>query len=317
MAVERHSGSDSPADIRPARIDDRDRPAAPADQPIPGEHRVPEQRPAPGAAPVAEKGQVPAERRSRHELYADLRATDTRAEYRPLPGSHDAPRTTPDGSWEWKSLRLEAEQNYAANTEISARRKAEGRSMDGKYCQDGITPAMRAMECRLEHGHLVPDTEKFALKSEDRFKEKLARLILQEPDKPVNEHAREIHDGIRYTFLIEREHYGDGIRSAREELSSAGFELLVLKNTWDNEEYKGVNTRWLDPGSDLPFEVQFHTLESWAAKQQTHDAYEKISDLRTAPETRERLREYQKEVTRQIEVPAGWQDIDDYRREGW
>ncbi len=39
---------------------------------------------------------------------------------------------------------------------------------------------MRRIEAVLEHGQLVPDTEKFALKSPDRFKEKLASLIADE-----------------------------------------------------------------------------------------------------------------------------------------
>jgi hypothetical protein len=189
--------------------------------------------------------------------------------------------------------------------------------MDGNYGRDGITPAMRRVEDQLDHGQLAPDTEKFALKSDDRFKEKLAKLILQEPDKPVSEHAREIHDGIRYTFIFKKEHYSDGVSHAREQLSSAGFELLVLKNTWDYEEYKGINTRWLAPAANLPFEVQFHTPESWAAKQQTHDAYEKINDLRTPAETRERLRAYQTDISRQLEMPAECQEIKNYRKEGW
>ena len=41
---------------------------------------------------------------------------------------------------------------------------------------------MRRVEAELEHGTLVPDTEKFALKSPDRFKEKLAKMISVEPE---------------------------------------------------------------------------------------------------------------------------------------
>ena len=36
---------------------------------------------------------------------------------------------------------------------------------------------MRRIEAELKHGCLVPDTENFALKSPDRFKEKLAKMI--------------------------------------------------------------------------------------------------------------------------------------------
>ena len=117
------------------------------------------------------------ERRSRGELYADLRSRDNDPERQPPPGSPDASRRTDDGGWEWKGLRLSPEANRIADQQLSARRTAEGRADDGSYGDHGITPAMRRVEAGLEHGTLVPDTEKFALKSPDRFKEKLAKLI--------------------------------------------------------------------------------------------------------------------------------------------
>ena len=99
---------------------------------------------------------------------------------------HRAARTRPsrtdDGGWEWKGLRLSPEANRIADQQLSARRTAEGRADDGSYGDHGITPAMRRVEAGLEHGTLVPDTEKFALKSPDRFKEKLAKLIERYPD---------------------------------------------------------------------------------------------------------------------------------------
>ena len=123
------------------------------------------------------------ERRSRGELYADLRSRDNDPERQPPPGSPDASRRTDDGGWEWKGLRLSPEANRIADQQLSARRTAEGRADDGSYGDHGITPAMRRVEAGLEHGTLVPDTEKFALKSPDRFKEKLAKLIEIELDR--------------------------------------------------------------------------------------------------------------------------------------
>ncbi len=297
MTTDRHDNNGS-ADAGASMADGGERPARPILRPVTGDRPVPE------------------ERRSRSELYSDLRHTGAGGDQGPR-SAPDGPRMTDDGAWEWKGLRLEAEQNRAVDREILVRRNAEGRDVDGNYGQDGITPTIRGIEDRLDHGRLIPDMEKFALKSGARFKEKLAKLVLQEPDKTVSEHAREIHDGIRYTFLFEKEHYSDGVARAREQLTSMGFELLVLKNTWDNEEYRGINSRWLAPAAGLPFEVQFHTPESWTAKQQTHDAYEKINDLRTSAETRERLRAYQKDVSQQLDTPAGWQAIENYRKEGW
>jgi len=98
-------------------------------------------------------------------------------------------------------------------------------------------------------------------------------------------------------------------------LEGDGFELLVRTNTWDNEEYKGVNTRLRDSESDLIFEVQLHTYESLDAKERTHKAYERINDTRTPVEEVESLRAYQKHVSAQVPQPQDCQDIHNYRKE--
>jgi hypothetical protein len=176
---------------------------------------------------------------------------------------------------------------------------------------------MRRIEAQAERGNLVPETEKYALKDHDRFKAKLVEMVDSEPDKPAEELAKEIHDGIRYTFLFESGDYVVGVRELTRRLEEGDFELGVVKNTWGNEEYKGINTRWLDHESGVRFEVQFHTEESWTVKQATHDAYVKIHNTDTPVEERERLRDYQREISAQVLQPPGWEEILDFRREGW
>src|SRR6266536_502776 len=215
-----------------------------------------------------------------------------------------------------RTERLTAEQVRIAVRALGRCRLAEGRSVFGSYGESGLTPAMRRVEEQLDHGELVPETEKYALKSLDRFQEKLAKLIHDEPDKSAEEHAAEIHDGVRYTFLFAHETYTQDLRVGSERLQAEGFTLDVRKNLWGNDEYKGVNTRWVDPESNLLFEIQFHTEKSWDAKQQSHDAYEKINEVETPVAEKEQLRDYQREVSSQVPLPLGWQEIKDYRREG-
>jgi hypothetical protein len=215
-----------------------------------------------------------------------------------------------------RAERLTAEQVRIAVRALGRCRLAEGRSVFGSYGESGLTPAMRRVEEQLDHGELVPETEKYALKSLDRFQEKLAKLIHDEPDKSAEEHAAEIHDGVRYTFLFVHETYTQDLRVASERLQAEGFTPDVRKNLWGNDEYKGVNTRWVDPESNLLFEIQFHTEKSWNAKQQSHDAYEKINEVETPVDEKEQLRDYQREISSQVPLPRGWQEIKDYRREG-
>ena len=228
----------------------------------------------------------------------------------------DQARTNPDGSRDYRGRHLTPEQSKAAHQILTERDAVEGRDAEGNYGEHGLTPAMRRIEARLEHGHLVENTEKFALKDPDSLKEKLADLIARNPDKPYDELAHEIHDAIRYTLIFTAESYTDSMWDAHGKVEAAGYALEVRRNSWESQEYKGINSRWLDPASRQLFEIQFHTQESWEAKQKTHPAYERTKDPRTPVDELRSLREYQKRVSSAVEIPLGAADIPDYRRDG-
>lgn len=231
--------------------------------------------------------------------------------------AQDKSAIDPAGSWHRRGRDLPPAWSRVGDSAVARCREAEGREADGKYGDHGLTPAMRRIETELEHGRLVDKTEQYALKSSNRFKEKLADLIKAEPDKSAEEHASEIHDGVRYTFLFEAERYTAGVQDATNRLEEHGYELGVRKNTWSHEEYKGVNTRWQDFVSGIRFEIQFHTRGSWRAKQETHEAYERINNPTITTTERERLRNYQREVSSRVIPPPGCDEISDYRKEGW
>jgi len=228
----------------------------------------------------------------------------------------DAARVGPDGSWDWKGRHLTPEQNRIADQALVRCRDAEGRDADGNYADHGLTPAMRRIEAQLDHGHLVKDTEKFALKDPDRFKEKFAERIAFQPDENPTVIASRLHDGIRYTFQYDDDHYTEGVYQTEAAAKQEGFELILRKPRWDGQLYKGINRQWRDPDSGLLFEVQFHTHASWEAKQKTHAAYERLSDPGTPPTERETLEGYQREITASVPVPPGALEIPYYRKEG-
>jgi hypothetical protein len=249
----------------------------------------------------------------REQSYNELRARDSGSDSGAVRGSAaDAADHTADGGWAWKGLELDPPANRIADDALAARRAAEGRDGEGNYAETGITPAMRQVEAELEHGTLVPDTERFALKSPDRFKEKLAKLITRYPDQPVDGLASAIHDGIRYTLLFPGEHYAAGAAEATRLLSDRGYQLELRKPSWDDASYRGMNCRWSD--GTVQFEVQFHTPESWEAKQKTHDIYEKLCDSRTTPQECGRLEHQQREIVAAVPVPPGALEIEFYRR---
>jgi hypothetical protein len=304
MAIDR---PDQAPDLGPPAADGR-----PPPERIVPERVVPERAGPERAGPERhgpERDGPSPDQRSRTETYADLRAADP-------PPAADAAHTTADGGWSWKSLRLTRADNQVADQQLAARRQAEGRHPDGTYDDRGLTPALRRVEGQLDHGTLVPDTEKFALKSPNRFKEKLAKMMGAEPDRPASDLAGEIHDGIRYTYVLGFELYSSDVDKARQLLRAEGYESVAFKPSWAGDEYKGINSQWRDPASGQFFEVQFHTQDSWEAKQKTHAAYEKIESPETAAADRVKLREYQRDITAQVPVPPGALDFVPSKQKG-
>jgi hypothetical protein len=279
--------------------------------------RDPDYQPEPSRASEAEGPAEEASASADDRQHSDGKA----AADEPAPDSEDPrpsdsePRSDPDGSWKWKSCALTPHQAELADRSLEGCREVEGRDESGNYGQRGLTPAMRRIEAQLDHSELAPDTEKFALKSIDRIKEKFAKLIQRHPDETPEQLLNQIHDAIRYTFVSDTADYVTGVWETTDHLQSHGYELITRINNWGDAEYKGINTRWRDHESGLLFEVQFHTPESRDAKHQTHESYEKINDVRTPVAEVERLRQYQREVSAQVPMPLGWQSIPGYSKE--
>jgi hypothetical protein len=174
---------------------------------------------------------------------------------------------------------------------------------------------MRRIEDQLDHGHLAEGAEKFALKDADRFKEKLATLIERFPGTDPNELAVSIPDGIRYTIIFDYDYYTEGVEAGHTRLTEAGYERVETKPSWESDQYKGVNSQWRAPSAGLMFEVQFHTQDSWRAKQKTHVAYEKIQDARTSVDEVERLRAYQRQISAKVPIPPSALEIQPFKKE--
>ena len=85
-----------------------------------------------------------------------------------------------------------------------------------------------------------------------------------------------VSDTIRYIFQYREARYTQGVWTDMERLKGEGFKLHKLKNSWSDEEYKGINSQWIEPDTGQRFEVQFHTRISFEAEQLTRDAYERL-----------------------------------------
>jgi hypothetical protein len=212
----------------------------------------------------------------------------------------------PEGSWRGDGNQyLDPERHAETNDEIAGVRRIE------EKLTEHIEEAERENACGgwlagLDH----------RLKGDDRLKEKIAERIEHEPDRTAAEAIREINDAIRYTFRFEPASYSDGYWDVKQRLETREYWMVYSKNHWrDDPEYKGINTRWVTP-EGRRFKVQFHTAQSFHAKQEvTHGAYERSRNPLTGRRERRELEAFQRGVCSFITVPGEIGSIPDFKEE--
>ena len=177
-----------------------------------------------------------------------------------------------------------------------------------------ITPAMHRIEAEDPGRHLAGLDHR--LKGEDRLKEKVAERLQLRPELSPSQALSAVPDAVRFTFVYPDERYTDGVRADLTRLRAEGFELAdPVKNSWTDEQYKGINSRWRESESGQVFELQFHTRASFEAKQLTHPAYERIRNPETSDDERAELEDFQRLACDKIPIPRGAAEIEDYPRE--
>ena len=207
----------------------------------------------------------------------------------------------PPGSWR-------GEGNSSLDPAVNSRVEAACDRVTEQE-QEKISPALRAIESQDSDRHLIGFDDR--LKGRDRIKEKVCGTI-KDFNRSPEQAVSLVPDAIRYTFEHQEARYTQGVVADITRLKDQGFKLDKLKNSWPDDQYKGINSQWIEPVSGQRFEVQFHTRISFEAKQLTHPAYER---LRTGqPDKFEQmvLEAFQKKVTAEVPVPPGADGIPDY-----
>lgn len=122
--------------------------------------------------------------------------------------------------------------------------------------------------------------------------------------KGYDEAADRIPDALRYTAVFEAGDYTEGIQRALARLSQAGFQQYELENYWGGrDEYEGIHAGLIGPEGGK-IELQFHTPESYDAKERkNHSLYE---EYRTSDDRVRRFNLYQEMVgNMMIDQPTG------------
>jgi hypothetical protein len=209
--------------------------------------------------------------------------------------------TDPPGSWRGEG---NSSLDRAANSRVESHcdRIAE--------CErEKISPALRAIESQDPDRRLVGCEH--CLKGRDRIKEKVYKTI-KESNRSPEQAVSLVSDAIRYTFQYQEARYTQSVLADIMRLKDQGFKLDKLKNSWSDEQYKGINSQWIEPDSGQRFEVQFHTAISFEAKQLNHSAYERLRSKQADIFEELVLEAFQKKVTAEVPVPLGAESIPDY-----
>lgn len=215
----------------------------------------------------------------------------------PVDRSGDEP-----GSWRGDGGQyLNTEENIVTEHSLDRVRKTE----------DSVTSSIKDIEAAVPGGHLVG--LEYSLKGEDRFKEKVSYEVRANPELSIDQITSDLPDAIRYTYQFDANSYTDDYISTCDELQAHGYSIEFCRNSWEDPQYRGINTRWREPAGQL-FEVQFHTPESFSAKQLTHLAYERIRNPSTSDLERDELHEFQEKASRMVPLPPGALSIPNYNK---
>jgi len=289
-------------------------------------------RNSPGAGPAADRHRLavltdPERRAAEHLRYravAERSSDAARSWSEALPGFRAA----------WEKIKVKygyAERGgSAAQPADGSWRGAGGRRLDdaqnkeidqacariSEVAERAIIPGVLAVEAQDPTRRLAGFEHRF--KGPDRLKEKVADRMRTKGRSPA-ETLAQITDVVRFTFQYSETAYSAGVMKDVGRLEAKGFTQVERRNTWESDQYKGINSRWGEPESRVIFEVQFHTQASLEAKELTHKAYERIRSITDqtseADQETSELKEFQRRVNIMIPIPPGVADIADYHRE--
>lgn len=272
---------------------------------------------------------MPENPRESSELARDPRATRTEEPDRTEYGDRLRELTEREygGSAYWREVpRLEREAaelrgrhdlDKPAAPDARPLAKDLGDAIDGiRRSEPQITADVCGIAADSGHGMWLEGLD-CRLKGEQRLGEKIEHTVRGNPDVSPEQVTRDIPDAIRYTFCTDAPRYTDGFRDVCERLEERGYHMYRCKNLWDQQEYKGVNSRWMAPDGQR-FEVQFHTPESFHAKQHlTHWAYGQLRGTSEDVSRAERLelKAFQRQVASFIQTPDRADEIPDFKED--
>jgi 8-oxo-dGTP pyrophosphatase MutT (NUDIX family)/GNAT superfamily N-acetyltransferase len=175
------------------------------------------------------------------------------------------------------------------------------RLAEARRVEPGITSMLQNIASK--EGGLMAGLE-FRFKTEGSLLRKVKSEAHEYGDDPVKT-VKNMSDVLRYTILFVPEGYAEETKEALEEIQSHGYQLRT-KNYWGRgDPYNGINVAITSP-SGWPFELQFHTPDSFFAKErEVHALYEKWRLKNTPEAERKMLSAEMRDLSDAVHRPPG------------
>lgn len=153
-------------------------------------------------------------------------------------------------------------------------------------------------------------------KSKGSLRKKLDSLMAVK-NKNLDEAVAAVNDALRYSVVLPPYHFTEGLRLILATLDQQGHTKTKLTNhfTKKSDEFSAVSVTLRNPAG-APWEIQFHTAETFKLKERYHDLYKRSQDMRLKGAPREQRREVTHEAWlafRDIPIPPGCDEIDDWQ----
>lgn len=140
----------------------------------------------------------------------------------------------------------------------------------------------------------------FRIKSETSLERKVDDKVREGMTR--DQAAASIKDALRYTVGFQPDEYAPGLNTVIGGLEKRGYTTVEAKNYWPKgDTYSGINCVMRSPDGQV-FELQFHTPDSYAAKEyENHALYERYRAADTTVDERREL---------YAQMAAAWDDVD-------
>ncbi|WP_084801755.1 XopAD/skwp family type III secretion system effector [Bradyrhizobium sp. Ec3.3] len=157
-------------------------------------------------------------------------------------------------------------------------------------------------------------------KSKGSLRAKLDSLMAAR-NKTLEEAVAAVNDALRYSVVLAPQDFTEGCRRILATLDQLGHARTALTNHFNkrNEAFSAVSVTLRSPAC-APWEIQFHTAETFELKERYHDVYKRAQEmlLQGAPlALRRKVTHEAWLAVRNISIPPGCDEIDDWQEHSY